>query len=69
MIYLEIEKDENFKKIEKVTDLFIRQMLACEIITPAELKQMRIRYDHNSSLYLNEENHLTLFRVNNVPFD
>jgi hypothetical protein len=30
---------------------------------------MRIRYDHSSSLYSSEENHLTLFRVNNVPLD
>lgn len=51
LLYLEIKKDENFRKIEKATDLFIRQMLHCQIITPAELKQMRIHYDHASSQY------------------
>lgn len=52
-----------------MTDLFIRQMLACDVINAAELKQMRIRYDHNTNLYKSEENHLTLFRVNNIPLD
>lgn len=54
LLYLEINKDEHFRKIEKATDLFIRQMLQSEIITPAELKQMRIQYDHASSQYKSE---------------
>jgi hypothetical protein len=69
LLYLEILKDENYKKIERATDLFIREMLKTDIINAAELKQMRIRYDHNENQYKNEENHLTLFRVRNVVED
>jgi hypothetical protein len=35
LLYLEIERDEHFRKLERVTDVFIRQMLAAEIIVPA----------------------------------
>ncbi len=54
LLYLEMEKDENMKRVERVVDLFIRQMLNNEIITAGELKQMRIQYDHASSQYRNE---------------
>lgn len=37
LLYLETQKDENLKKVEKVTDLFIREMLRNGIITASQL--------------------------------
>jgi hypothetical protein len=69
LIYLEIEKDQQFQKVVHAADIFIRSMLKNEIIANSELKQMRIVYDHNENLYRNEEYHLTLFRVKDVAED
>ncbi len=47
LLYLEIKKDENFRKIQKASDLFIREMLKADIVTVGQLKQMRIAYNFN----------------------
>ena len=51
VLYLELEKDEHYQKVVKLTDMFVRELLKRELVSGDELKSMRINYDHNANLF------------------
>lgn len=69
VIYLQIQKEDQYKKLMQLQDLYIRAMMKQEVIVREELKQMFIKYDHNDGRFKNDHFHLTLFRVKNIVED
>lgn len=67
LIYLEVEQNTEWERLEKAGDSLLRGLLDLEVIASAELKQMHISYDHNTNRFRNEAYHLTLFRVRDIP--
>lgn len=57
------------EKLDKVTDLLVKEMIKAEIIDSNELKAMHLKYDHTKGKYVNEQHHMTLFRIQDLNED
>ena len=63
IIYLEVQEDENLKKLMQVSHVLIKDFIENEIIDTKDLKSMKVLYDHTNGCFRAETFHITLFRV------
>ena len=63
VIYLEVQEDENLKKLMQISHIIIKDFIESNIIDTKDLKSMKVLYDHNIGCFRAEKFHITLFRV------